>query len=324
MGFGNYSHEAHVAMTSARASAAPREVFTQSACHELMNPFGVKVRESRDSVAHPASVGVIFALDVSGSMGEIPAKLATQTLPTFMKAMLDAGVPDPQVLFMGIGYAGRGGDRAPLQVGQFESTESLMDQWLTNLYLEGGGGGGNESYELAMYFAARHTAMDCVEKRGRRGYLFMTGDEPPNPVVSREQVKRLIGDDLAADIPITAIVEEAQRAFEPFFLIPDPQRGQNVGRPWRDVLGDRVIVMEGPDDTSYVAAGLVSLLEGAVASLGELVEKLRLAGVSEHQSAAVAKALTPFAAALGRDGAPRPRLGGSDLPYGDGPSGHAR
>src|SRR5690606_11730019 len=156
----------------------------------------------RDSEAHPASVGVIFALDVSGSMGEIPAKLATQTLPTFMKAMLDAGVPDPQVLFMGIGFAGQGGDRAPLQVGQFESTESLMDQWLTNLYLEGGGGGGNESYELAMYFAARHTAMDCVEKRGRRGYLFMTGDEPPNPVVSREQVKRLIGDDLAADIPI--------------------------------------------------------------------------------------------------------------------------
>ncbi len=322
MGFGNYSHEAHVAMTSARAKAPPKEVFKQSRCHELMNPHGVRVRESRDSEAHPSSVGVIFALDVSGSMGEIPAKLATETLPTFMKALLDSGVPDPQVLFMGIGCAV--GDKAPFQVGQFESTETLMDQWLTNMYLEGGGAGGNESYELALYFAARHTAMDCVEKRGRRGYLFMTGDEPPNPVVNKAQVERLIGDDLQADIPIAAIVEEAQRSFEPFFLIPDPARGQRVGRAWRDVLGDRVIVMEGPDDTSYVAAGLVSLLEGGVASLSELVERLRAAGVSEHQSAAVAKALTPFAATLERDGAPRPNLGGSDLPRGDGPSGYQR
>ncbi|MGE0710730.1 MAG: vWA domain-containing protein [Planctomycetota bacterium] len=322
MGFGNYSHDAHVAMTSARASKAPQEVFTQRACHELMRPHGVKLREARDSEDHPNSVGVIFALDVSGSMGDIPKKLATQTLPAFMSAMLDAGVPDPQVMFMGIGHAVS--DRAPLQVGQFESTERLMDQWLTWMFLEGGGAGGNESYELAMYFAARHTAMDCVQKRGRRGYLFITGDEPPNPMVSAEHVRRLIGDELAKDIPIREVIEETQRSFELFYLIPDPTRGQAVGRDWRDLLGDRVIVMEGPDDTSYVAAGLVSLLEGAVADLGALVKRLRQAGVSEHQSAAVAKALTPFASSLGRDGAPAPGLGGQDLPRGDGPSGYSR
>lgn len=321
MGFGNYSHEAHVAMTSARRSKPAQEVFSQRTCHELMNPKGVTFRESRDSESHPNSVAAIFALDVSGSMGEIPAKLASETLPAFMQAMLDSGVSDPQVMFMGVGQAT--GDRAPLQVGQFESTERLMDQWLTWMYLEGGGGGGNESYELAMYFAARHTKLDCVEKRGRRGYLFITGDEPPNPVVAKDQVKNLIGDDLAKDIPITEIIEETQRMYEPFYLIPDPGRGQNVGRAWRDLLGDRVIVMEGPDDTSYVAAGLVSLMEGAVKDLGDLVARLREAGVTEHQSAAIGKALTPFAATLGKDGAPQPNLGGSDLPNG-GESGHKR
>lgn len=322
MGFGNYSHEAHVAMTSARKSVTPSEVFTQRACHELMSPFGVKFRESRDSEAHPNSVGVVFALDVSGSMGEIPSKLATETLPAFMKAMLDSGVPDPQVLFMGIGHAVS--DKAPLQVGQFESSESLMDQWLTWMYLEGGGSGGNESYELAMYFAARHTTLDSLEKRGRRGYLFITGDEPPNPVVSAAQVRRLIGDELEEDLPITEIIEEVQRSYEPFYLIPDPARGQSVGRAWRDLLGDRVIVMEGPDDTSYVAAGLVALLEGAVPDLPALVKRLRQAGVSEHQSAAVGQALTPFAATLGRDGAPAPELGGTALPEGEGESGYQR
>jgi len=307
MGYGNYSHDAHVALTSRRKGTSTAELFSQRGCHELMNPLGVVARESRDSESHPSSLGIIFALDVSGSMGEIPARMATQTLPAFMQAMLDAGVTDPQILFMGIGYAG--GDRAPLQVGQFESTEKLMDQWLTWLYLEGGGGGGNESYELAMYFAARHTKMDCLEKRGRRGYLFITGDEPPNPAVSRTQVQRLIGDDLLQDIPIADIIEETQRSFEPFYLIPDPDRGRKVGREWRDLLGDRVVVMESPDDTSYAAAGLVSLLENAVPSLDALVERYRNTGMKPRQAAAIGKALSPFAASLGRDGAPSPQLG---------------
>ena len=68
-------------------------------------------------------------------------------------------------------------DRVPLQVGQFES-DNRMDEHLGNMVLEGGGGGQmTESYELAMYFMARHTAIDCHEKRRRRGYLFIIGDE---------------------------------------------------------------------------------------------------------------------------------------------------
>ena len=322
MGYGSYSHAAHVAMTRSRKGSGQKEVFTQRRCHPLMNPHGVKFRESRDSEAHPESLGVIFALDVSGSMGEIPAKLAIVTLPDFMRALLDAGVRDPQVLFMAVGCAI--GDAAPLQVGQFESTERLMDQWLTSMYLEGGGGGGNESYELAMYFAARHTSMDCVEKRGQRGYLFLTGDEPPNPVVSKTQVEGLIGDQLENDLPIADVIEELQRSFEPFYLIPDPGRAASVERPWRDLLGDRVVVMRGPDDTSYVAAGLVSLLEGVVDDLAGLVQRFREHGVDEGTAVAVARALTPFATSIGKAGAPEPQPGSTDLPRGDAPSGYDR
>lgn len=322
MGYGTYSHDAHLAMTGARAHARPNEVFRQQTCHELMDPHGAKFRESRDSESHPLSLGVIFALDVSGSMGTIPYKLATETLPAFMKTMLEAGVTDPQVLFMAVGNAIS--DSAPLQVGQFESSERLMDQWLTWMYLEGAGGGGNESYELAMYFAARHTAMDCIKKRHRRGYLFITGDEPPNPMVSRAQVRRLIGDELEDDIPIDVIIEETQRTFEPFYLIPDRARAKQVERAWRDVLGDRVIAMESPDDTSHVAAGLVSLLEGSADSLEDLVEKFTASGLDQRRAKAVARALTSFAASIGRDGAPPPRLGGTRLPSGDDASGFDR
>ena len=275
MGFGGYSHDAHVALTAARSTAKVSEVFSQRGhCHEQMRPFGGKLRESRDSKDHPKSVGVIFALDVSGSMGEIPGRLATKTLPSFMKAMLDAGVADPQVLFMGIGNAI--GDMAPLQIGQFESNDKLMDQWLTRIFLEAGGGGGDECYELAMYFAARHTAMDCLQKRKRRGYLFITGDENPNPFVYKDQVKRLIGDPLEADIPIRSIIEETKKSFELFYLIPDGLRGQQVGAPWRKLLGERVIVMDKPDDTSVVAAELLGpYLDGAGALPTEDAFELR-------------------------------------------------
>jgi hypothetical protein len=307
-------------MTSARASTST-EVFTQRSCHPSMNPKGVS-RESLDSESHPNSVGVILALDVSGSMGEIPRKLATDTLPAFMQAMLDSGVRDPQILFMAIGNADS--DSAPLQVGQFESTESLMDQWLTRMYLEGGGAGGNENYELAMYFAARHTVMDGLTKRHRRGYLFMTGDEPPNPVVSKEHVRRLIGDTLPADLPIEAVIAETMKSWEPFYLIPDPTRAQAVERDWRNLLGDRVIVMPSPQETGYVAAGLVSLLEGGVADLGELAARLGKIGLDRQRTAGICHALTPFAASLGKDGVPGVKLTRSSIPKGNGPSGYDR
>lgn len=322
MGYSSYSHAAHLALTAARGNASDAEVFGQTGCNELMNPFGVKARESRDSESHPESLAIIFALDVSGSMGEIPARLARHTLPDFMRAMLDAGIADPQILFMGIGNAIS--DSAPLQVGQFESGEKLMDKWLTMLFLEGGGGGGNENYELAMYFAARHTEIDCLQKRHRRGYLFMTGDEPPNPAVSSTQVKRLTGDKLKSDIPIADMIEELQRSYEPFYLIPDPGRGQSVGREWRDLLGDRVVIMESPDDTSYVAAGLVSLLEEAAPDLDSLMKRFRKAGLETLQVKRIGKALTDFAAALERDGSPRPKVSPPRIPPNDEQSGYDR
>ena len=321
MGYGSYSHTAHVAMTQARRKAPKEQVFKQRRCHALMDPKGVTFRESRDSPDHPNSVGIILALDVSGSMGAIPRCLATATLPDFMKILLDAGIPDPQILFMAVGQAD--GDAAPLQVGQFESTANLMDQWLTRMYLERGGAGGYESYELAMYFAAHHTAMDCWEKRGRKGFFFVTGDEPPNTAAARRHIARLIGDELGDDIPIGRVIDTLSETFEPFYLIPDPRRGRSVGPAWREVLGDRVIVMESPDDTGHVAAGLVALVEGAVDDVSALVARYVDAGLPRERAHAVARAITDFAASIDRAGTPEPALGTTDIPAGSG-GGHDR
>lgn len=171
MGHGSYSHAAHHALLADRATQSDSEVFAQSGTHALMDPKGLTVRESRDSADHPQSMPIVFALDVTGSMGDIPRTLARRDLPTFMTLLTNANVADPQLLFMAIGDAHS--DSAPLQVGQFESTAELMDQWLTWSYLEGGGGGsGEESYELAFYVAAEHMDTDSHAKRGKKAICF--------------------------------------------------------------------------------------------------------------------------------------------------------
>lgn len=294
MGQGNYSHEAHEALLRGRSGLPEQSVFRQQSCHPLMNPKGVKVRESRDSADHPRSLGIAFALDVTGSMGAIPKLLATVQLPKFMKVLVDCKVPDPQILFIAFGDATC--DRAPLQVGQFESTAELMDQWLTWSYLEGGGGGGNkESYELALYFLAQHTEMDCSVKRGKRGYLFMTGDEHPYPKLSRHVVETVIGDRLDDDLALEEIVAELQKTFVPFFVIPDRERAQRVERRWRDVLGDHVLCMEAAEDVCYVTAGAILLSEGLAPDMGTLTRALTDAGMPADRSAAVARTLNPLA-----------------------------
>jgi len=190
-----FTHTAAVA-----SGAAPAEV------NDLLDPSkpnsaGKLVRESFDSDVHPESIGVGVLFDVTGSMGGIPRQFVIK-LPNFMSMLVKEGfLTDPHILFGGIGDATS--DLVPLQVGQFEGGNE-MDDALTNIYLEGGGGGQRtESYELAMYYMARHTDMDCLNKRGRKGYLFIIGDETPYPIIRKAEVANVIGDKLEADIRLS-------------------------------------------------------------------------------------------------------------------------
>jgi hypothetical protein len=294
MGNGNYSLAAHEALLRGRAALPEQQVFKQDKCHPLMNPKGVRLRESRDGSDHPQSLGIAFALDVTGSMGIIPKIMATQQLPTFMKILMDCQIRDPQILFMAIGDAYS--DNAPLQVGQFESTAELMDQWLTWSYLEGHGGGtGQESYELGLYFLAMHSEMDCMIKRKKRGYLFMTGDEIPYPILSKHVVDSVIGDRLEEDLSCEEIVAELQKSYVPFFIIPDRIRARRCEQRWRDLLGDNVLCLDSSVDVCFVTAGAMVLNEGQVTTIKELSQILSDAGMPSGRRSQVLHSLTPFA-----------------------------
>lgn len=223
---------------------------------------GKNTREAADSVEHPESVAIGVFFDVTGSMGSIPRVLQTK-LPSLLGMLKDKGyVEHPQIMFGAIGDAHT--DAVPLQVSQFES-DNRMDEHLENIVLEGGGGGQmRESYELAMYMAARCTAIDCHSQRGKKGYLFLMGDELPYDVVRKEQVQKIIGDGVEADIPTEQIVAELQDKYEVFFLFVK-QGGygeQQILPTWRQLLGERALVLDDANAVCETIALTIGLLEG--------------------------------------------------------------
>jgi hypothetical protein len=261
------------------------------AVHQKMNPLGVKFRESRDSEAHPHSHAVAVLFDVTGSMQDVP-RILQANLPKLMGLLIRKGYLDhPQILIGAIGDATC--DTAPLQIGQFESGIEIEED-LGKLYLEGGGGGHiTESYELALYFMARHTAIDCHEKRGQCGYLFVIGDEIPYPSVKRQEVERLIGDGLQANIPVEALMTELQRTYEVYHVLPRMTHHWNnpaVHRRWAELLGQNALRLEDPAAICELIASTIGLAEGKV-DLEQIADDLCEAGVSGAAARAVRKSL---------------------------------
>lgn len=299
MGYGDYSQEAHEAMTAARSRAPVEAVFRGNACDPAMNPLGVTVRQCRDSAAHPETTGIVFALDVSGSMGTIPYELATRTLPSFMRCVHGL-LPGPNLMFTAFGNAYS--DRSPLQVGQFESEAALIDRWLSALHLEGAGGGLGESYDLAMYFAARHTALDCWERRGHKGWFFMTGDEVPFVELAPHHVRNLIGDGLERALQAHEVVAELQERYHVFFLIPDAQRAAafDCGAVWRMLLHERCLVLESTEDAALVCAACIGIEERLLPDRAAIEGWLERQGRTGEARDRVVRVVLPFAQALAR------------------------
>lgn len=267
MGGGNWSDDAYKHIKSSYKSKAVDDIFVNNkmgTAGDDMLPKGVKFRECRDSAAHPNTFGVYVALDQTGSMNRIPEQLVRGALGTLMETLIKHGINDAQVLFSAIGdlYS----DRCPLQVGQFESGTVELNKWLSSVYLEGNGGGdSHESYGLAWLFAARHTSMDCFEKRGQKGLLFTIGDEGNHPVFKANKLKELMGYTECDDITDAAILAEAQRTFHVFHIhVNEGSYRDDAGvlGYWRKALGERLIICNDYTQIAELIASTVAIIHG--------------------------------------------------------------
>jgi hypothetical protein len=272
--------------------------------HPDLDPAKMKnhIRESRDSAEHPESRAVSFLFDVTGSMASVPEQFQKKLNKLMAFLIMKGGLEHPQLMFGGIGDATC--DKVPLQISQFESN-NLMDEQLRELVLEHGGGGQNtESYELALFAMARCTAMDCLEKRGQKGYLFLSGDEIYYPMVSKDQVKEVLGMGIQEDIPVKKIADEVKEKFITYFIIP---RGtSNYGEKWlkdgwTKLFGQNVLMLDDPDAVCELIASTIALNEGA--DLDKVLIDLKDVGADKGALASVGKALAKTTVAVATKGA---------------------
>jgi len=262
MGGGTFNARAYATYSASTAGLSTAEVFKSRTIHSTLDPKGVKVRESRDSADNPKSTPLIVALDVTGSMHILADTIARQGLGVMFNAVLDRKpISDPHVMFMAVGDANF--DHFPLQVSQFEADNRILEQ-LTQIFIEhGGGGNAFESYNLPWYFAAFHTVHDSMEKRGKRGYLFTVGDEEAPHDLTRDQIRKFLGDELAQELSTQAMLELAQRTYNVFHIIIEEgnhARGAlpKVQETWRQMLGQHVISLA---DHKLLAETIVSTIE---------------------------------------------------------------
>ncbi|MFD6159353.1 hypothetical protein ACFWF7_28825 [Nocardia sp. NPDC060256] len=307
MGYGNWDDTAYRAAKTFRASrglddfgytAEMRSVpYMDWQAHPTLDPLGVTVRECRDSADHGNSLPIAVLFDVTGSMGRVPRIMQSKLGKLHGLLQRKGYADDPQILFGAIGDADT--DRVPLQVGQFES-DNRMDEQLRAILLEGGGGGQkSESYELAGYFMATHIVTDAWEKRGKKGYLFLIGDELNKPKLASRHIRSVIGDSVRRDVSVESIYRELAERWHIYYILPNQSSyydDPEIAEHWRGLLGQSFLKLDDPAAVCELIALTIGLEEGRVDVDAGLADLRDVGSVAE--AAAVGKAL----------GAKRPRM----------------
>ena len=217
---------------------------------ESLNPYKA-IRECCDSEEHPNTVPIIFALDVTGSMGQ-SAKTCAGKLDEIMGELYEE-VKDVEFMMMGIGDLAY--DSAPIQATQFESDVRIMDQTTKIWFEQGGGGNQFESYTAAWYFGLHHTDLDCW-KRGKKGLIITMGDEPLNPYLPGGPLNIALdkqGNMRPEDIETNKLYKEACKKFDIYHIaITDNESSfshykRKILDTWGKLLGQHCLFAESKD-----------------------------------------------------------------------------
>lgn len=245
------------------------------------------VREARDSVDSPRSTPVILGFDVTASMGYLAKELAVNSLhQTITTLLARKPISNPQILCAAIGDVRS--DQSPLQVTQFESDIRMVSQ-LTDLWLEGGGGGnGGESYNLLWYFAARHTQTDCYEKRRAKGYLFTIGDDACHEGLRPAEIRRAFGDTVEYPLSNAELLRMAAEKYEVFHIHIETggSRSDQVFADWQRLLPGHCTRI-----TRSKIGSLAELIPAAIAVAAGFAPNEVLKEMDQRDAEAIAESL---------------------------------
>lgn len=300
MGGGTWSKDVYDRVTTKKVSAGTTFGYTTASrsrgiyeAHDDLKVLGRDglpfTRESRDSDEHPESTPIIVGFDVTGSMGENPAILQRELKGLFGMLVRGDVVSDPQVAIAA--YGDTEYDRVPVQFSQFES-DNRIDDNLDNVFIERGGGGNNGEMSTALaWYVANHVVTDAWERRGKRGYLFLIGDESALSV-SRSESHEFLGEQQPCEITPEMAFSAVRERWDTYFLLVDNYAAQyqDSRRKYNALLGeDHVITLETTESAPAVIASVIGIVEQTV-STDSLTTDLAEAGFSSESALAALNA----------------------------------
>jgi len=236
---------------------------------------------------------VVFALDVTGSMGEW-TKIIYDKMPMFYgQIMMQKYLQDPAISFCAIGDAKT--DNAPLQVSEFGQGKEI-DQLISKMWLEGNGGGNeHESYEMSAYFYGRH----CSFSNARLPFFFVTGDEGYWETTTSEMIERVMGIGVG-NINGASLWKDLMKKFNVFHIKKAYYSGSEpaINKQWCDTLGsERVLHITNPKACIDVMLGAIALTSGS-RTLDEYVKDMQIREQTKERIKEVSEALAEYAKKL--------------------------
>lgn len=277
MGSGSWSSDTYDRVTRHKIDSGRTFSYTADAfrsgkveAHESLDVKGPKIRESRDSDEHPESTPIIIGFDVTGSMGGNPGIIQKSLKELFGMLVRRDIVPDPQIAISAYGdmYC----DKVPIQFGQFESDNKIDDE-LDNILIEKGGGANmGETSAIIPYYAAKYVKTDAWDKRHKKGYIFLIGDECALSMESN-MFKKFLGETDVSDISAEDAYAMAQEKWDIYFLLINNSsaRWQESEEKYSNILGkDHVMILQDTRGVSATIASIIALKEETVSkeSLG--------------------------------------------------------
>ena len=262
--------------------------------NKKMHPLFDPKRYLENKLISYSSNPIVFALDVTGSMGEW-TKVIYDKLPMFYgQIMMNNYLKHPSLSFCAVGDAVT--DTAPLQISEFANGVQL-DEILCNIFLEGKGGGNkHESYELAAYFYDNK----CVLENADIPFFFLTCDEMYYDEVTQNNFKKVFGHDIENKenkLISKPYWEKLLKKFN-FFILRKSFKEKilepTIQKQWEKMIGkERVLKISNPKAVIDVILGAISLTSGARDLTGYLKD-LKTRGQSVERILEVKNSLTNY------------------------------
>ena len=257
-----------------------------SSFHPSLDPKRWKEENLQTEALHP----IIFALDITGSMGDW-VQIVYNKMPMFYgQIMMQKYLSDPAISFCAIDDIKCDSGYRPLQVTEFGQGIAI-DQLLCKMNINGWGGGNeHESYDLAAYFYANHVDLVNCEIP----FFFLTGDEAYWETEKSADIERVFGHGIKTQqINSRDNWKKLMTMYNVFMVKKDYNDYSNS--QWHETLGEeRVFHISTAKACVDVMLGAIVLTSGAK-DLAGYIEDMKTRGQSEERIKEVSRVLSKYA-----------------------------